>query len=152
MAPRGRILFHLQALSRWSFFWLPVSVAAGVGLSFVMPALWSILGASLFAFSLFLLALWYPTWAFERWGYSLRDDDLVIARGVLVRHIVAIPTSRIQHVDTRQGPIEQWLGLARLQVYTASGMGADGVIPGLDLDDADDLRDRLVRIEGDDGV
>ena len=71
---------------------------------------------------------------------------------MLIRSIVAIPTSRIQHVDTRQGPIEQWMGLARLQVHTASGVGGDGMIPGLELPVAEALRDQLVDVDGEDGV
>jgi hypothetical protein len=37
-------------------------------------------------------------------------------------------------------------------VFTASGAGADGVIPGLALEVAQALRDQLVAFEGDDGV
>ena len=76
----------------------------------------------------------------------------VIVHGVIVKEVTAIPLSRIQHVDTRQGILEQWFGLARLSIYTASGMGADGFIPGLTSEMADALRDRLVRDDGDDGV
>jgi membrane protein YdbS with pleckstrin-like domain len=46
-------------------------------------------------------------------------------------------------------------GLSRLQVFTASGAGADASIPGLDRAIADALRDRLVakaNAERDDGV
>ena len=103
-------------------------------------------------FFLFLVAVWYPSLSFERWGYVLRADELLIRRGVLIRTITAIPVNRIQHVDTRQGPIEQWMGLARIQIHTASGVGADGMIPGLKLDVAEQLRDQLVDVEGDDGV
>ena len=83
----------------------------------------------------------------------LRDDALVVRSGVLVRSYVAIPRGRIQHVDIRQGPFEQWLGLARLQIHTASGVGGDGAIPGLEHDEARSLRDQLVDQSGqDDGV
>ena len=45
------------------------------------------------------------------------------------------------------------MGLARVQVFTASGIGGDGVIPGLALVDAEALRDQLVQLGGgDDGV
>ena len=152
LASKARVLFHLQALTRLFFFWLPTTVAMGVGLAFLIPLLGAVISALAFFLAMFLLAIWYPTWAFDRWGYLLRDEDLVITHGVFIRRVSAIPTHRIQHVDTRQGPLEQWLGLARLQVYTASGMGADGVIPGLLLQDAESLRDELVRLEGDDGV
>ena len=66
--------------------------------------------------------------------------------------MTSIALTRIQHVDMRQGPLEQWMGLARVQVFTASGMGADGSIPGLKFEQAQRLRDQLLQFEGDDGV
>ena len=44
------------------------------------------------------------------------------------------------------------MGLARVQIHTASGLGGDGAIPGLELDVAESLRDQLVEVDGDDGV
>jgi hypothetical protein len=155
LAPRARVLFHLQALSRLAFAWLPMVAV----LTFGLGALWQVFGAlvvgGVVSLLAFFLAVWMPSLAFDRWGYLLRDEDLLIARGVLVRRITTIPTRRIQHVDTQQGPLEQWLGLARVQVHTASGLGADGVIPGLWFDDAEKLRDVLVersQAAADDGV
>ncbi len=152
LAPRAKVLFYLQAWSRWLLFWVPATgVAVAVGAWAWQPVYSAMVGLALL-FALALIALWMPLLAYTRYGYALRDQDLLIARGVLVRTVVAVPMSRIQHVDTRQGPIEQWMGLARVQVHTASGLGADGVIPGLELDTAEALRDQLVRVEGDDGV
>lgn len=154
LAPRARWLFHLQAFSRLVLFWVPATaVATTAGAVLWSPLYAALIGAG-WLFGLFLLSVWMPSLSFERWGYAVRDEDLLIQRGVLIRSITAIPTERIQHVDTRQGPLEQWLGLARVQVHTASGLGADGVIPGLVLADAESLRDRLVALggTGDDGV
>jgi len=39
-----------------------------------------------------------------------------------------------------------------LQIYTASGMGADGVIPGLEREAAAEMRSQLIAVGGDDGV
>jgi len=145
-------LFHLSALIRWLVFWLPAT-AVGVGVA----GLWvdgsvALVGGVVWLFCQFMLAVWFPTFSFERWGYQVREADLVVAHGVFFREVIALPTGRIQHVDMKQGPLEQWLGLARLQVYTASGMGADAVIPGLDLEVAERLRDALATVSGDDGV
>jgi len=97
-------------------------------------------------------ALWLPTLAFDRWGYALSEKELLVRRGLWVRQFTSIPTSRIQHVDTQQGPLEQLFGLTRLLVYTASGQGADSVIPGLEPEEAERLRDHLVRALDDDGL
>lgn len=153
LEPSARFMFHVQALIRLFTVQLPMSVGMGVGVTVFGGSLWLGFGVgALAAFCFFMLALWYPSLSFDRWGYELREEELLIQRGVLFKSLTAIPTARVQHVDTRQGPIEQWFGLARVQIYTAAGMGADGVIPGLDLDDAEALRDELVRRHGDDGV
>jgi membrane protein YdbS with pleckstrin-like domain len=151
--PRARLLFYLQAFSRLTLFWVPVSSVLAAVVAYFAASLVAgvVVGGSWF-FAMFLLALWMPALSWSRWGYLLREDELLITRGVLVRRVTAIPTMRIQHVDTRQGPVEQWMGLARLQIHTASGVGSDGVIPGLTLGTAEALRDQLVEVEGDDGV
>lgn len=150
--PRARLLFYLQAFSRLLLFWVPVTTVGILVASSLLTVVVGVLGGLGWLFLQFLIALWWPALAFDRWGYAVRDEDLLIRRGVLVRSFTAIPRTRIQHVDTKQGPLEQWFGLARVQIYTASGVGADGVIPGLALEDAEAIRDRLVEVAGDDGV
>jgi uncharacterized protein len=152
LAPRARWLFHLQALSRFFFFWVPACAIGGVVLAWMASPTVGLVTMGCWLFLMFLLALWYPSLAFDRWGYRLEEDELLVARGVFFRSVTAIPRCRIQHVDTHQGPIEQWLRLARVQVYTASGLGADGVIPGVNLETAESLRNDLVQVDGDDGV
>lgn len=98
------------------------------------------------------LCVWYPSRAWRAWGYAVREHDLLITGGVVMRQRVSIPAGRIQHVDIHQGPLERALGLARVRVYTASGGGADGVIPALTMEAADALRERLVRREAEDAV
>lgn len=55
------------------------------------------------------------------------------------------PISRIQTVDTNQGPIEQLMGLATLAVTTASAHGAI-YIPGLDQRVAAEAAQHLTQI------
>jgi membrane protein YdbS with pleckstrin-like domain len=151
LPPRARLLFHLQALVRWVFAWLPFAGMVGTALLY-----WSLpaagIAASGLAFLGFLQAVWLPSLAFERAAWLLAQDALRIRGGVWVHAEVAIPRTRVQHVDVRQGPIERWLGLAHLQVHTASGLGADGSLPGLELAVAEDLRRDLVARVADDGV
>lgn len=149
---RARWLFHLESLVRFGFGQVPGLAVAGVVTGFFFDPVVVGFGALGLAFVAFVAAVWLPSLQFDRWAYAVGERELLIARGVVFRRITAIPTSRIQHVDLRQGPLERWLGLARIAVYTAAGGGADGVLPGLALADAEKLRDRLVRAEGDDGV
>ncbi|HEX6938126.1 MAG TPA: PH domain-containing protein [Longimicrobiales bacterium] len=94
-----------------------------------------------------------PAARYRAWGFAVRDHDLVVRRGVLWRAISVVPHRRIQHVDTRDGPIERRLGLSRLIVHTAGAAGAWIGIPGLAQEDAAALRDRLAALgAGDDAV
>jgi membrane protein YdbS with pleckstrin-like domain len=151
LAPGALTLFRLQLLVRTALYGL---FAAGLGLGFFIAGrglwVWGVVGGVVLL--LLVLLIWYPRRAWQRWGYAVREHDLLIQSGVVVHRRVSIPSGRIQHVDIHQGPFERLLGLARVQVFTASGGGADGVIPGLAPEVADALRERLVRREADDVV
>ncbi len=151
LPPRARALFYAHALLGFVLFRLPLSVCAAIGGWWF----WGLPGLALggaFAFLSFVGLVWWPALAWESWGYAVRDNDVIIARGVLGRTITTIPTSRIQHVDLRQGMLERWFGLARVVVSTASGARDEGTVPGLDLEVARQLRDRLIGGRGDAGV
>jgi membrane protein YdbS with pleckstrin-like domain len=75
-------------------------------------------------------------------GYAERDDDLLIRKGVMFRSMVVVPYGRMQYVDVEAGPLDRKLGLAKVQLHTAS-VGTDAQIPGLPPDEAARLRDRL---------
>lgn len=152
-AARARLLFHLQAIVRFLLAWLPLSSALG---GLVAAGTTGAAGAAVgcaVAFVGFLQAIWWPSLSFDRYAWCLRETELVVASGVVFRSIVGIPLTRIQHVDLRQGPLELLLGLAHLQIHTASGLGADGQVPGMELATAEHLRERLMHVAGgDDGV
>jgi membrane protein YdbS with pleckstrin-like domain len=76
-------------------------------------------------------------------GYVLREDDLVVRRGILFSRLVAVPYGRMQLVDVNRGLIARALGLAELRLVTAAA-SSDVAIPGLPEQEAADLRDALV--------
>jgi uncharacterized protein len=89
---------------------------------------------------------------YRRWSYSLDDDALSIAHGVLWRATSDVPYHRIQQVDTSRGPWERRLGLTTVQVRSAAAT-TDATIPGLTPEIADRLRERLLeRAARDDGT
>lgn len=78
------------------------------------------------------------------WGYSVREDELVLRRGLLVRKLTIVPIGRMQFLDIHQGPLDRWLGVANLQLHTAS-VASDAKVPMLPLAGAEQLRDELTR-------
>ncbi len=93
---------------------------------------------------------------YQIWTYEVGTDSLYLRRGVITRVNTVAPYVRIQHVDTRRGPLERVFGLATTVVYTAGSRGADVSIPGLTPERADDLQARLKQLaivaEGEDAV
>ena len=89
------------------------------------------------------LLVWYPGARFRRWRWWLSDLALLLERGVLVRQRSAVPYFRIQQIDVVQGPIDRLLGLATLQVTTASATGTVG-LPGIANADAPSVRAELL--------
>lgn len=82
---------------------------------------------------------------YRSWSYREREEDLIVARGVLVRRISVVPYGRMQFVEVAAGPMERWFKLATIQLHTAAA-ASDARIPGLERDEAARLRDRLTTL------
>ena len=94
---------------------------------------------TLLLFILFVAVLPNIRWA--RWRYAVYDDEIDIYRGIIVRKRIIVPLIRVQYTDTSQGPFLRAFGLASVNVSTAGG---DQSIPGLLVDDANGLRDKVI--------
>lgn len=152
--PRVTSLWRVQGVIRALMGLAPVLVGGAVALT-LAGSPQAAVGAAVGVLTLAIVqALIWPSFAWRAFRYAVRDDALLVTRGVLFQHTVAIPRHRIQHADLRQGPVERAWGLTTLVVYTAAGATADGAIPGLDEEVAEDLRDLLLRKvrPGDGGV
>lgn len=69
-------------------------------------------------------------------------EELVIRRGRLFRSLVSVPYGRLQFVDLQSGPLLRRLGMATIELHTASP-ASGGSIPGLPTELAEGLRERL---------
>jgi membrane protein YdbS with pleckstrin-like domain len=111
-------------------------LAAGAGIG-VAGAVAGLAGAGLAA--LFLRN------RYRSWAYRERAEDLIVARGVLVRRVSVVPYGRMQFVEVTAGPAERLFKLATVQLHTAAA-GSDARIPGLEREEAARLRDRLAML------
>lgn len=75
-------------------------------------------------------------------AWAERDDDLMVRRGRVFRRVTVVPYGRMQFVDVEAGPLARGLGIARVQLHTASP-GSDAHISGVPTEEAARLRDRL---------
>jgi membrane protein YdbS with pleckstrin-like domain len=124
----------------------------GAGLLALVVAWWlfSLDGRLVSAAVVVLLGLaawgwWLVGRAVARWGYLETAEELAITRGSLYRRLVVVPYGRMQYVDVQAGPLDQLLGLATVQLHTASP-GTTATIPGLPPGEAARLRDRLTEM------
>jgi membrane protein YdbS with pleckstrin-like domain len=96
---------------------------------------------------------WVPAAAYRHYAYQVGQVDVRVMHGWWTRRVAVVLHSRIQHVDTRQGPIERAMGLATVVIFTAGSVGAMVAIPGIAEAEAEALRDLLARLSGaDDAV
>jgi membrane protein YdbS with pleckstrin-like domain len=92
-----------------------------------------------------VLASWFVRNRFRAWRYQERHEDLVVARGVLVRRLSVVPYGRMQFVEVTAGPVERLFKLSTVKLHTAAA-ASDARIPGLERQESTRLRDRLTEL------
>lgn len=137
--PVSRALIKVRVIL--SCIWLGGFAAVGAVIAVLTKAAW------VWAFpAVFLAFLVWALWLIPRQvsaiGYAEREDDLLVRKGILMRSIVVVPYGRMQYVDVNAGPIARSVGIATVQLHTASA-STDAEIPGLPAAEAARLRDQL---------
>ena len=127
----------------------PATVASGLlaaGTDLISPwlaaPLCGVLGAGFGA--------WLGAKRHRRTLWKLDENGFALQRGRWWQTESRVPTSRVQHLDLKRGPLERALGLATLVVHTAGTRMSAVSVSGLDSDDAERLRDQLARQLDDD--
>jgi len=141
--PRVRTVWCLTALL-WGAALLAIALVIAYllilwGFSPVLPVLVIVLLVAGIA----VVALRVPGIQYQRWRYELGEEEIDLQHGVLTITRTVIPMARVQHVDTRRGPLDRQFGLAGLVLYTAAG---SSTIPGLAEETAGRLRDRIATL------
>lgn len=132
------------ALSTMPFFFGMVVV---VTLTAVGEIPWSAAVAAVFLFLVYAItAIWVvPKIRWMRWRYEVLEDEIYLKFGLLIQSRVLIPMAKVQHVDSKAGPLLRALGLSSVTVVTA---GDSHEIPALSNEVADKLRDRIAARAG----
>ena len=86
-----------------------------------------------------------PGLRWRRWRYEIRPDEIDLQRGILWVERTLVPLARIQHVDTRQGPLQRRFGLSTVVFFTAAGPNH---IPELSTPVAAKVRERIAVLTG----
>src|SRR5688572_19595464 len=75
--------------------------------------------------------------------YRVGAEGIEIRQGVVWRHVISVPRSRIQHTDVSQGPLARRFGLGTLSLFTAGTEHERIDLSGLDHGVAMAIRDAL---------
>ncbi len=96
------------------------------------PALWTYyIIRAIFTGPGLVVALPYLFFRYHTLRYRFDEEGIHMKVGILFRREVNLTYARIQDIHLRSGLLQRWLGLANLEVQTASGSaGAELVIEG----------------------
>lgn len=121
-----------------------IVIVIGWGVLWYYGAGWqNLLIASIFILLFFGFRFWNNFKMQGKYGYALREKDLLYRRGFLVNSVTIIPFNRIQHVSVSRDFIDKMLDISSLQIFTAGGGGSDVNIPGLKPELAANLKEAL---------
>jgi uncharacterized protein len=123
--------------------WLVIAAASSIPY-WASRQPWMLVFPAVFVAVLILVAAFTPR-RVRAIGYRMREDDLVVRRGLMFQRFVAVPYGRMQLVDINRGPLDRALGLAGLKLVTAAA-ASNVTVPGLRMADAEELRDHLVEL------
>src|SRR5580765_6388235 len=98
------------------------------------PALWTYyVICSLFTGPAIFITLPYLYFRYHAVRYRFDEEGIHMQVGILFREEVNLTYARIQDIHLRSNFIQRWLGLANVQIQTASGsVGAEMVIEGFE--------------------
>ncbi len=162
---------RLDPKSVWLFFisfvlqWFTIVLIFGFPTAIILSDLYGKTGASPVGFlgwlwliipAFLALAFIWAKLSYHFYLYEITDDSFRKEQGVIRKKYVTIPYDRIQNVDIYRGIIARILGLSDLHIQTAgassqyAGYGAwassaEGRLPGLSREVAEQLRDEIIR-------
>lgn len=93
----------------------------------------------IFVYAIYKIAI-IPALRYRYWRYEVTEEEIDLYRGIFVRSRTVIPMSRVQHVDTEDGPLFRYYQLASVNISTAATIH---VIPVLSTGVADELREKI---------
>lgn len=143
--PAIRTVWTLKLALAWGLLLIGALVFDTFQLFDLDPLLPAGLASALIAVAGSTATYLVPRLRFRHWRFELLPDELHLERGILNRVRTIVPLRRIQHLDVSQDVLEREFDLGKLIVHTAGTRSSDVVLPGLRLEEAEALRDRIKR-------
>jgi hypothetical protein len=136
---RARTLWRLEGALQWGAVLLVAMLVRRADLPDLVRTLLAVLPPAGAAIAVGVV----PEVRWRRWRYDVREDEIDLRRGTFTLVRTLVPMARVQHVDTREGVLEQALKLSTVVFHTAAGATT---IPALGRGDALAVRDRIASL------
>jgi membrane protein YdbS with pleckstrin-like domain len=81
---------------------------------------------------------------FKKKAYAFRNHDVIYRSGIISTNTMVIPYNRVQHVALHEGFISRYFGLAKVEIFTAGGNSSDIEIPGIEKEEAENIKQLLM--------
>jgi uncharacterized protein len=94
----------------------------------------------------------WPKVSYLHTFYCLKEDCIIIRKGVFWKMETVVPKSRIQHIDVSQGPLQRSYAISDLIIHTAGTRFALVPLGGLSEAIAPQLRKHLLDRRDDDNT
>ncbi|MBM7694583.1 membrane protein YdbS with pleckstrin-like domain [Peribacillus deserti] len=128
-----RVSGFLFSLLEWGIAAGAVILSAIFNIPKWIPILLFVLALVCTLIAVFIL----PSLRLKHWRYEVREKEIEIQKGMFVIKRTLVPMVRVQHVDTKQGPILAKYGLSSVEISTAA---TTHEIPAIDNREAEQLR------------
>lgn len=79
----------------------------------------------------------------KTWRYDISENYIQLKYGLLVKHLDLIPMSRVEYVNTNQGPILRLFSLSQITIGTISFAHQ---IPAVSFEDAKRIRELIIHL------
>ncbi|MFV8326504.1 PH domain-containing protein [Flavobacterium sp. ZS1P14] len=99
--------------------------------------------SSAFAFFI-LIFIFFSRVSFKKKGFAFREHDVLFRYGIIATNTIVIPYNRIQHVALHEGIVSRYFGLAKIEIFTAGGSSSDIEIPGIEKEQAENIKQLLM--------
>lgn len=140
-----RTVWKKTSLTTFIFF-----LTLGIGVTSIviyfegLNPVWTLILTIYFALVciLYLLNFVLIKYRYQYFRYEITNEELVFQKGFIFRSITYVPFSRIQHIETEQGPFLRRENLMELVVHTAATAHH---LAGLSIEDSEILRQSLLQ-------
>lgn len=154
--PRAVWLFFFKCAGSFLIAIIILAIWLGMGIGGRITGSEPVIGIMLIIIVLFLLICYiWARLAYHFWRYQLTENAYKSERGIIFKRYISIPYERIQNIDIYRGILDRLLGLSDIQIQTAGygamggrgikGFGSEGRLPGLQKQEAEKLRDELIK-------